>query len=76
MTIDPENKIWLNGEIKKKVFKDRSHGVDYCLTIMKQVFTEREGQIRELAKSQPLAAIVTDVDSRIKHEAKTPGEEE
>lgn len=78
MTIDPINKKWLNGEIEKKVFKDRSHGVDYCLTIMKKVFTEREDQIRELAKSQPIEALVTDVDTRIKHEAKStsPGEKE
>jgi len=42
---------------------------------MKKVFTEREDQIRELAKSQPIEALVTDIDTRIKHEAKTPGEE-
>ena len=70
ITVDPENLKWLNGEIKKKVFFNRSHGVDYCLSIMKSVFKERETQIRELAQSQPIETLVADVDERIKDGSK------
>lgn len=70
VTVDPVNKQWLNGEIKKKVFFNRSHGVDYCISIVRQVFIEREDQMIELAKSLPLTAIREDIDGRVKDATK------
>lgn len=63
--MDPDLKEWLKVQVKKKVFRNMTHGVEYCLSIMKNVFDQREDQILDLAKSHPLGVIVNDIDSKI-----------
>jgi Arc/MetJ-type ribon-helix-helix transcriptional regulator len=43
ITIDPEIAAWIDKEIERKRFANRTHAIEYCLH---QVMTKEEAKIR------------------------------